>query len=144
MSTETFSGSRAIFKLEGIPIGFAGGVSGEEIVDYEPINVLGLLEVREHVPVAYRCSLSAQVFRVVNSPLKRFGPSGMEVFPKQDNILTTGELVAAVEDRLNPGVVMAQFEGIKTSGHTFDISARGIVSENISFVCIRLKDEAEV
>lgn len=144
MATETFSGARAIFKLEGVPIGFAGGVSGEEIVDYEPVNVLGLLEVREHVPVAYRTSLSAQVFRVINSPLKRFGPTNLEVFPREDNILTTGELTAAIEDRLNPGVIAAQFEGVKASGHTFDVGARGLVSENISFVAIRMKDEAQL
>jgi hypothetical protein len=142
MSTETFSGARSIFKLQGIPVGFAGGVSGEEVVDYEPVDVLGLIEVREHVPVAYRCSLTAQVFRVINSPLKRFGPTNLEVFPKEDNILTTGELTAIIEDRLNPGVIPAQFEGVKSSGHSFDVSARGLVSENISFVAIRLKDES--
>lgn len=144
MATETFSGARAIFKIDQVPVGYAGGVSGEEIVDYEPVDVLGKLHVQEHVPVAYRCSLSAQVFRVINSPLKRFGSTNLEVFPKEDNILTTGELTASIEDRLNRGTVAAQFEGVKASGHTFDVSARGLVSENISFVAIRLKDEAQL
>ncbi len=145
MATDTFSGARAKFFLEGIPVGFAGGVSGEEIIDYEPISVLGQLEIREHVPVAYRCSLSAQVFRVIGSPLKRFGDSNQEIFPIQDNILTTGELTAHISDeKLNPGVIPALFEGVKASGHTFDTSARGIVSENISFVAIRMKDESTI
>lgn len=144
MATNTFSGARAIFLIDGIRVGFAGGVSGEEVIDYEPIDVLNQLEVEEHVPVAYRCSLSAQVFRVINSPLKKFGDSNQEIFPKQSNILSTDEFTATIEDDLIEGVIMAQFEGVKASGHTFDVSARGVVSENISFVAIRLKDESEI
>jgi len=146
LGTDTFSGARALFNVDGIRIGFAGGVSGEETVDYEPIDVLGKLEVREHVPVAYRCSLSAQVFRVIGSPLKKFGDANREIFPQQSHILTTGEMTATIEDQMpgSDGAIMAQFEGVKASGHTFDVSARGIVSENISFVAIRLKDEAEI
>jgi len=144
MATETFSGARAIFKIDHIPVGFAGGVSGEEVIDYEPVNVLNMLEVREHVPVAYRCSLNAQVFRVINSPLKRFGDTAQAIFPVQSQILYTGELVASIEDKLHEGVIAAQFEGVKASGHTFDVSARGLVSENVSFVAIRVKDESEI
>jgi len=150
MATETFSGARARFLIDGLPIGFAAGVSGEEVIDYQPIDVLGKLEVREYVPVAYRCSLSAQIFRVINSPLKKFGDAGQAIMASNNaslgspnHILTSGDLVAVIEDRLNSGVTMAQFEGVKASGHSFDISARGIVAENISFVAIRMKDESD-
>ena len=141
---EVFSGARARFKINGIQVAYAGGVSAEEMVDYQPVDVLGLLEVREWVPVAYRCSLSAQVFRVVGSPLKKFGEAGVSIFPKQDDILTSGDLTASLEDTLNTGSVVASFEQVKAAGHTWDTGARGIVSENISFVAIRTKDEAEV
>ena len=60
-----------------------------------------------------------------------------------NHILTSGDLEAEIEDRLNSGVTMAKFEGVKASGHSFDISARGIVAENISFVAIRMKDESD-
>ena len=33
MATETFSGARARFFLDGVVVGFAGGVSGEEVVN---------------------------------------------------------------------------------------------------------------
>jgi hypothetical protein len=147
MPTQTFSGARALFHLNNYLIGWAGGVSGEEVVDYQPIDVLGQLAVREHVPVAYRTSLSAQVFRIINSPLKRFRTedgSSFAVFPKEAEILQTDGYSATITDKLNDGIVAAQFEGVKASGHTFDTSARGIVSENISFVAIRLKDESEI
>ena len=133
----TVSGARARLKVNGAIVGFAGGVSGSESVDLEPVDVLGLLEVKEFVPVAYRCTLSAQIFRVVGNSLKQQG-----IFPKENDILTSGDLTVTVEDRLT-GRTVAQFEEVKCQEHSFDITARGIVSENTNFCCIRLKDEAD-
>lgn len=132
-----FSGARARFKVDGNVVGFAGGVSGTESIDYEPVDVLDLLEVREFVPVAYRATLNAQIFRVIGKSLKALG-----ILPTEENILTSGDLTCTVEDRLT-GNTMAQFEACKCQEHAFDITARGIVSENVTFVTIRLRDEFE-
>ena len=137
-SGQTFSGARARFKVDGVPVGFAAGVSGSESIDYEPVDVLDLLEVKEFVPVAYRATLSAQIFRVIGSSLKRIG-----IFPQEQNILTTGDLTCSIEDKLT-GETMAQFEQCKAQEHTFDVTARGIVSENVTFVTIRMKDEFDL
>jgi len=137
MPTNVFSGPRAKFKIDGRIIGFAGGVSGSESIDYEPIDVLDLLEVREYVPVAYRASLNAQIFRVIGSSLKALG-----IFPTLENILTSGDLTCTVEDRQTGNTAM-QFEQCKAADHSFDISARGIVSENVTFVTVRLRNEFE-
>ena len=66
-----FSGARARFVIDGTTVGYCAGVSGEEAVDYEPINTLHFLEVREHVPVSYRCSMSAAFFRLLVRLWKR-------------------------------------------------------------------------
>lgn len=142
MAANTFSGARARFKVDGNIVGFAGGVSGSESIDYEPIDVLDLLEVREFVPVAYRATLSAQIFRVIGNSLKAQG-----IFPAPgknglESILTSGDLECTVEDSIT-GNTMAHFEECKAQEHTFDITARGIVSENVTFVTIRLRDEYE-
>lgn len=137
MASNTFSGARAVFLINGVPIAFAGGVSGEETIDYEPVDVLALLEVREHVPVAYRTSLNAQVFRVVGQSLKKLG-----ILPRQEEIITSGDLEAAVQDTVT-GQTIALFQGVRCSGHTFDVTARGIVQDNVSFVSIRVLDEFE-
>lgn len=137
MASQTFSGARAIFFINGLEIGFAGGVSGEEQVEYEPVDVLNLLEVREHVPVAYRTSLNAQIFRVVGRSLKAQG-----IMPVQEEIITSGDLEAAVQDNVSAQTVQL-FQGVRCSGHSFDITARGIVQENVSFVAIRTLDEFE-
>lgn len=137
MASNVFSGARARFKVDGRLVGFAGGVSGSESIDYEPVDVLDLLEVREYVPVAYRTTLNAQIFRVIGDSLKAQG-----IFPVQENILTSGDLTCTVEDSLTGNTPM-QFEGCKAQEHSFDVTARGIVSENITFVSIRLRDEFE-
>lgn len=137
MASSTFSGARAIFLIDGVKVAFAGGVSGEEMIDYEPVDVLSLLEVAEHVPVAYRTSLNAQVFRVVGSSLKKLG-----IMPRQEEIITSGDLEAAIQDKVTENT-LALFQGVRTSGHTFDVTARGIVQENVTFVSIRVLDEFE-
>lgn len=137
MASNVFSGARALFSVNGIQVGFAAGVSGSESIDYEPVDVLDLLEVKEFVPVAYRATLSAQIFRVIGKSLKALG-----IFPTDSDlsILTSGDLVCTLQDRLT-GETAAQFEQCKCSEHSFDVTARGIVSENVNFVTIRLKDE---
>ena len=137
-ASQTFSGARALFLINSVPVAFAGGVSGSEEIDYEPVDVLNLLEVREHVPVAYRTTLSAQVFRVVGQSLKQLG-----IMPNQSDIITTDDLEAAVQDTVT-GNTIALFQGVRCAGHTFDITARGIVQENVNFVTIRVLDESEV
>lgn len=137
MASRTFSGARAVFLINGARVAYAGGVSGEEMVDYEPVDVLNLLEVLEHVPVAYRTSLNAQVFRVVGESLKKLG-----ILPRQEDIITSGDLESAIQDRVT-GQTMALFQGVRCSGHSFDVTARGIVNENVTFVAIRVLDEFE-
>lgn len=88
--------------------------------------------------MAYRATLSAQIFRVIGKSLKALG-----IFPVEENILTSGDLTCTIEDRLT-GETMAQFEEVKCSEHSFDITARSTVSENVNFVCIRLRDENEI
>lgn len=136
-ASKTFSGARAVFLINSVPVAFAGGVSGEEMIDYEPVDVLALLEVREFVPVAYRTSLNAQVFRVVGDSLKKLG-----ILPRQEEIITSGDLEAAIQDIVTRQTI-ALFQGVRCAGHSWDVTARGIVQENVTFVSIRVLDEFE-
>lgn len=138
-NTSTFSGVRARFKVAGVKVGYAGGVSGEEAIDYEPVNVLDKLEVAEHVPVAYRVSLSANIFRVLGNSLKSLG-----IMPTESNILTSGALSASIDDSADGDRPMLIIEGLKATTKTFDVTARGIVSEAVNFVGLRMKDEFEL
>lgn len=148
--TRVFSGARCIFGFNGEPIGFANGVSGSEEIQYEPVEILDHLEVVEFVPVGYRVTLSAQVFRTIslgasddiNAPgsLKQ-----QQIFPKFDDIFRIQGVDAVISDdsRLS-GKNLHQYQGVKTSSYNFNITPRGIVGQNVNFVAIRAKDESEV
>ena len=136
---QVFSGSRARFLINGRVVGFAGNVSGSESIDYEPVDILDQLAVQEFVPVAYRATLSAQIFRIIGQSLK-----ALNIFPKEEDILTTGLLDCVIEDtQSGAGSAMATFTGVSAQEHSFDVGARGIVSENVNFVAIRVRDESE-
>ena len=148
---QIFSGARAKFFIDGKPIRFCAGVSGEEAVDYEPVETLEFLEVREHIPVSYRASLSAAFFRIIGSSLKEYigdpvdDAGGLRIFPHFTNILTTGEMQAAIQaTKAEEPTTIALFTGVKAASKTFDVSSRGIVTENCSFVAIKQLDESEI
>lgn len=139
---QVFSGPRALFKVGSTPIAYAANVSGEETIDYEPVDCLDLLEVKEHVPVAYRASLNAQVFRVIGQSVKALG-----IFPTLQNVITSEALTATIMDQrpVEGGAqAMAFFTGVRASGHTWDVTARGLTSDNVTFVAIRVEDESEL
>lgn len=106
------------------------------------MDVLDLLEVKEHVPVAYRTTLNAQIFRVIGRSLKALG-----VFPRVEEIVTSSGMTASIDNAeplpTEEAGPMSQFVGVRTAGHTFDITARGLVSENVNFVAIKMTDESE-
>ena len=82
-------------------------------------------------------TLSAQIFRVIGKSLKAQG-----IFPTEDNILTTGELSCSIQDKVS-GNTMALFERVKCADTASDVTARGLVSTNATFNCVRMKDEFE-
>lgn len=137
-ASKTFSGARAVFLINSAPVAFAGGVSGEENITWEPVDVLSLLEVREFVPTSYVVSLNAQVFRVVGQSLKQLG-----ILNRQEDIITGGDLEAAIQDTVTRQTICL-FQGVRCSGHSWDVTARGIVQENVTFVAIRCLDESEL
>lgn len=148
--TRVLSGARCLFLFNGEAAGFASGISGSEEIQYEPVETLDHLEVREHVPVGYRVTLSAQIFRTVsqgasddvNAPgsLKQ-----QQIFPKFDDIFRIQGVDAVVQDdpRIS-GKILHQFQTVKTSSYNFAVTPRGIVGQNVNFVAIRAKDESEV
>ena len=161
MATNTWSGARAIFRVEDKVVAFGGGVSGQEEIMYEPVDCLDSLATVEYVPVGYRVSFTCQVFRTV-AGVKATGPNSTNgpTQPKQgqvgsikkpaigimpritgdiSEILTNGWLTATLTDRLT-NQTLYRFEECKAQGHNFDVQPRGIVALNLSFNCIRLID----
>ena len=135
------SGARARLMIEGVPVMYATNVSYSEEIQYDPVEVLDKLDVAEHVPVAYRVTFSSQHVRVVLNPIKN--RDGVEIFPRLEDILTTGEMTATVEDSVT-GAVVASIERVRASRYTQNIGARAMVLTDVEFVAIRVRDESEI
>ena len=137
-----FTGARARFSLDGVKVGFARNVTVREEIQLDPVEVLDNIEVEEYVPVAYRVTFSASIFRIIGDSIK-----SREWFPKTEehltNILNSGELTATIEDT-RTGDIFATLEQVRLQSHNWTIESRGVVGEDIEFVAIRLKDESEV
>lgn len=137
---KVFSGARARFKLDGVSVLYSSDVSYGEEIQYDPVEVIDLLEVAEFVPVAYRVSFSAQHVRVVGNPIKK--RDGVVIFPRLKDIITSGDLTGSIEDNVT-GQVLATIQRVKCSRYNARIGARGIVLTDCEFVAIRIVDESE-
>lgn len=141
-----YTGARARFSVEGKIVGYARNVSGSESIEYQPVEVLDNIEVEEHVPIAYRVTLTAGMFRIVGETLKSnglFPVNGKDSSDHLLNILLTGELNAQLEDVVT-GKIVAQVTQVKVATRNFTVDARGIVGEDVEFVAIRMQDESEI
>lgn len=120
---------------------YATNVSYSEEIQHDPVEVLDQFDVAEHVPIAYRVTFSAQMVRVVTNPIKL--RDGVVIQPRLEDILTSPELTATVEDR-GTGNVIANIERVKCVRYTQNVGARGIVLNDVEFVAIRIRDESEI
>lgn len=135
------SGARARLMIEGVKVMYATNVSYGEEVQYDPVEVLDQLEVAEHVPVGYRVNFSSQHVRVITNSIKL--RDGVRIFPRLEDILTSGELTATVEDRVT-GTIVSNIERVRAASYNINVGARGIVLTDVQFVAIRIRDESEV
>jgi hypothetical protein len=151
VGTRVFSGARARFYFNGTQVAYASGVDGSEEIQMEPVEVLDNLAVQEHVPVGYRVSLNAQIFRTVASGASTdVAPGSLKeqgIFPKfgtrGERILQMTPVSVFIQDR-NTGKVLYVVDGVKPTSQNFSITARGTVGQNVSFVAIRMLDESEI
>jgi len=166
MSTNVFSGARAIFRVNDKQVAFASGCDGTEEVLYEAVDVLDNIEVAEYVPVGYRVNFNCAVFRTVQGPqitpegpIWKTGPKApadgqlgslknpaVGIFPRStgtpSEILTNGSMNASVTDRLT-NTSLYRMQEVKATTLNFSITARGIVGQNVSFNAIRMSSEDE-
>lgn len=137
------TGARAKFSIGGVVVGYARNVAVTEEIEYQPVEVLGNVQVEEFVPVAYRVRFTASMFRIIGETIKQAGwfpPVGADTDEHLENILITGDLNAHIED-IKTGDTFCTLEQVKVASHNFTVDARGIVGEDMEFVAIRTRDE---
>lgn len=135
------SGARARFSFDGVKVALAMNVAYGEEIQHDPIEPLDQFDVAEHVPVAYRVNLSAQMVRIITNTIKN--RDGVVIFPRLEDILTRGEATATVEDPTT-GTIISNIERVKAVRYNINIGARGIVMSDVEFVGIRIRNESEI
>lgn len=145
--TKTFSGARAIFYYNGTPVAYASGCNGSEEIIFEPIDVLDHIETMEFVPVGYRVTFGATIFRTIaQGSSSKDAPGSLKeqgIFPKFKDILTKEGVDAFIQDVLTGKTVFLVTE-TKAQRYDFSVTARGVMAQNMSFVAKRIMDESEV
>jgi len=146
---DVFTGARARFMVDGRVIGFATNCSGGEEIQYEPVNVLDNIQVQEWVAVGYNVNFQASRVRLINRSVRS---PDINIFPRVGqnpqehltNILAAefSEMNAVIEDTVTGGIFML-LEQVKLQSHNFTVTARGITGEDLTFVAIRMLDEAD-
>lgn len=169
-----FSGARAIFEIaiKGgtfTKLAYAYGVDIDEEIMHEEVQTLDALSVEEHVPVAYRVSMSAEIFRTITNDItvgttarQNPGVDGVSgntgsrgslkdigVFAKvglrDAEALRKLPMTARIFDSYpGSGKQIAQVEGVRAVSKNFAIRARQIVGENVRFMALRVRDESEL
>jgi hypothetical protein len=147
-----FSGARARFSIDTKIVGFATNCTGSEEIQYEPVQVLDHIQTVEFVAVGYTVTFSASRVRLIGNAADIHGSlrGPMNAFPKLGqhdgdfllNILNLADLQCQIEDTVS-GKIFMQLEQVKVASHNWAITPRGIVGEDINFVAVRMKDEAE-
>ena len=137
MGSQSMTGAKAIFRLNGTQIAFAYSVTYNENIQLEEVNVLDKIETIEHAEVGYRVDISCQTFRVQNSSIKQLG-----LMPKLQDILTAGELTAEVIDRTTSTVLLLM-EGVKLESRQTTVDARGLMTETWNFRGRKASDESD-
>lgn len=135
------TGARARLLINGVKVAYATNVSYSEEIQRDPIEPLDQYEVAEFVPIAYRVTFSAQMVRIVTNSIKN--RDGVVIFPRLEDILTSGEMTASIEDR-GTGHIIANIERVSATRYSSSIGARGIVLEDVEFVAIRMRNESEL
>lgn len=139
------TGARCVFSINGKVVAYARSVAISEAIDYNPIETLNDIRVREFCPVSYRVTLSCEVVRLIGTTLKSMGffaATAQAASTQLVNILNTGDLVATVEDSVT-GTVLATVNGVKIASHSWSVDARGMIMESVEFVAISLSEESD-
>lgn len=145
-ATRVLTGARAVVLFNNEIIGFCSGVNVNERIMYEPVVTLDHLEVREHAPIGYEVTVSAETFRTVSAGAQTAESPGslkqQNIFPKFEQILRLQGVTMAIQDRITEKTVMLLMN-VKAETKNMRVSARGIVGESVTFVTTRAMDESE-
>jgi hypothetical protein len=132
----TSTGARVVFRVNGQKVAFANAMNYTVSHGHQPVDVLDQLTPVEYAEVSYTVNFTCTMFRIANQSAISIG-----LRPKLQNILTQPELTAELIDRVN-GQTLMLLERVKCTQEDMNIDARSLGQVTLSFVAIKMSDEA--
>lgn len=119
--SKVLTGSKAALKINGVKVGYVGGVNIDETNELTDIDVLDQLEVAEHAETAHKVSFSCNMFKIDGNATTQLGisPSNIKDILTQPEL--TMELYNTVDDRVEYTI-----SGVKWGGGSGSVDARGV------------------
>ena len=126
--SKVFSGPKGSLKLNGIKVAFVGSVNVTEENTLTDVDVIDQLDVAEHAETGHKCSFTCNLFKVDGNSAKQLGlsPDNLSDILSQPEL--TMEIYNSADDR-----VEYTMSGVKWSGGTGSVDARGVWQGNWSF-----------
>lgn len=146
MTINVFTGPRCRFTLNGVVVALGRSVQVQDELVYDPIKVLDNLEVIEHEPIDYNCSMSAAEVMIVGKTLEALGFAALKGQTPAEhlrNVLSLPDITAQLEDNTGE-IIVARVFGVKLSSRSFAVDARGSVARDLQFVARRMKEASEL
>lgn len=132
----TTTGARIVFRINGAKVAFANALNYTVAHAHQPVDVLDQLEPAEYAETGYTVNFTATLFRVSNQSAISLG-----LRPKLQDILTQPELTAELIDRVSGATIML-VERVKCTQEDMNVDARSLAQTTLSFVGIKMSDEA--
>ena len=119
--SKVLTGSKAALKINGVKIGYVGGVNIDETNELTDIDVLDQLEVAELAETAHKVSFSCSLFKIDGNSTAQLGlaPGNIKDILTQPEL--TMELYNSVDDRVEYTI-----SGVKWAGGSGSVDARGV------------------
>lgn len=132
----TSTGARVVFRVNGAKVAYANAINYTVAHAHQPVDVLDQLTPAEYAETGYTVNFTATMFRVSDQSALSLG-----LRPKLQNILTQPELTAELVDRITNKTIFL-IERVKCTQEDFNVDARSLAQLTLSFVGIKMSDEA--
>jgi hypothetical protein len=131
MAAKTFTGARAVVRIDNEIVAIAESYSYTVNTPMEPIHILGRFSSSELVPLSYEAvPISLSGVRIIGE-----GPHKQGKVLKLQDLLNAEDISITISDRQNPdGPVIANFVGCKSTGYSTGVSAKGSARVNINYL----------
>lgn len=119
--SKVLTGSKSALKINGVKVGYVGGVNIDETNELTDIDVLDQLEVAELAETSHKVSFSCSMFKIDGNSTVQLGisPSDIKAILTQPEL--TMELYNSVDDRVEYTI-----SGVKWGGGSGSVDARGV------------------